>query len=780
MAKLKAGMNEEGRRSLLFKAGILYEQRGVLENSIKYFLEAKAHPQAVSIIERLGMDLIKKGRIGDLSEWLAALPRDTIQDNPWLLFYQAMTRQFMGGRENLIALQKAHTLFRQRGDTKGSLISLAQLIGSFIQTGIHLTPVEILIEEGEAAIQQSELNEYPYERAVLWYSIGLGRILGEGDIHKGIWACQNAHSIAKQLRDVSLQAYALCFSALGFVLLGEFSLADEARKKIEKVAEKSVYPEFNAIQLMVQCLLANHQGEFIKGQTLVEKLQVEIEKHGFVYMVPWTYEISGYLRAAQREFSEAEKTGKQYLSTAITFKNGLFKGLAYRLLGLIYLHKNDFEKAKEAIDHSIDAFSSEAPSKYHLHRAKIQMGLACAHLKEFRRADKELGEALRYFSSISSYISLAEIHFVLAFLKQDQGKREEAASHLRTAFKIAEERKYEYFYTLGTTYLIKACHLALELKVEEAMDYAIHLLSKRLTSLPEKELNQLSLHPDSRVRERVRDIRRMVHRSKVPPLRIQTLGEFQVFRGDSPIADSEWDRSQPKKLLKAIVSYGSQNIPREILMDEFWPEERPQAAERNFKTTLQRLRKSLEPFIHKDFGSSYIHLHDNIVSLDAELCHVDADRFLSLLKMAEEKQKKGDGKGAFPFYAEALEIYKGDFLPEELYASWTDKKREELRAKYIELLNKMASFHERQGSLKKAIDCYKKAIQVDPLIEESYQKLMSFHVNKGMYNEALRIYEDCKKALKRELKTQPDSTTTGIYKKILEKVGSSPRSTTRK
>ena len=158
---------------------------------------------------------------------------------------------------------------------------------------------------------------------------------------------------------------------------------------------------------------------------------------------------------------------------------------------------------------------------------------------------------------------------------------------------------------------------------------------------------------------------------------------------------------------------------------------------------------------------------------------MDADRFLSLLKMAEEKQKKGDGEGAFPFYAEALEIYKGDFLPEELYAPWPDKKREELRARYIELLNKMASLHERQGSLKKAMDCYKKAIQVDPLIEESYEKLMMFYSNKGMYNEALRIYEECKKALKKELRTQPDSTTTAIYQKILEKVRA-PRTAPRK
>jgi DNA-binding SARP family transcriptional activator len=91
----------------------------------------------------------------------------------------------------------------------------------------------------------------------------------------------------------------------------------------------------------------------------------------------------------------------------------------------------------------------------------------------------------------------------------------------------------------------------------------------------------------------------------------------------------------------------------------------------------------------------------------------------------------------------------------------------------------MASLYERQGVLKKAADCYKKAIQADPLLEESYQKLMAFYSSKGMYNEALRTYEHCKKALKRELKTQPDSTTTAIHEKILERVGS-PRSTRRK
>jgi ATP/maltotriose-dependent transcriptional regulator MalT/DNA-binding SARP family transcriptional activator len=772
-SKYLADTNAEERYSLNLKIGNLFKQRGELENSTKYFLEAKAYHQAASVIERFGMDLLQKGRGEDLSRWLLALPEDSIQDNPWLLFYLAMTKRFLGGRENLIALQKAHTLFKQEGDMRGTLISLAHLIERFVQTGIHLAPIEGLIEEGEAVLQQLESNEYPYERAVLWYSIGLGRILGEGDIRKGIWACQNAYSISKQLGDISLQAYALCFSAFGFVLLGEFSLADEARKKIEKVAEKSVYPEFNAIQLTVQCLLANHRGDFGKAEILVQKLQEEIEKHGFVYMVPWAYEISGYLRAAEGEFSEAEKIGKQYLNTALSMENSLLKGLAYRLLGLIYLHQKDFKKAREAINQSIHVFSTEAASKYHLNRAKIKLAMVCTHLKEYKMAEKALDEALQYFSSISSHISLAEIHLATAFLLYDQRKNADAAAHLRTGFKIAEDKKYEYLYNFGKKYLMKACLLALELKVEGAIDYAAYLLATRLSSVAEEKLKKLSNHPDSRVKEKAWEIRRKIHRSKAPPLRIETLGTFRLFHGGSLMEEDEWDRSQPKKLLKTIISYGDERVPKEIIIDELWPDESPSVAERNFKTTLQRLRKSLEPFILKDFGSSYIHLHNNIVFLDQELCHVDANRFSSLLKMAEEKGKRGDWKGAFSFYAEALEIYKGDFLPEELYAPWPDKKREELRAKYIELLNKMAKFHEKQGAMRKAVDCYKKAIQIDPLIEESYQKLMTFYSSKGAYNEALRMYEECKKALKKGLKSRPDETTDAIHKKIMERISTS-------
>ena len=99
-AKFMTSAGHEEQKPLLLKAGTLYDQRGELENSVKYFLEANAYPQAASVIARFGVVLLRKGRIEDLSKWLHALPNGTIQDSPWLFFYLAMTKRFQGERES--------------------------------------------------------------------------------------------------------------------------------------------------------------------------------------------------------------------------------------------------------------------------------------------------------------------------------------------------------------------------------------------------------------------------------------------------------------------------------------------------------------------------------------------------------------------------------------------------------------------------------------------------------------------------------------------------------
>ena len=100
-----------------------------------------------------------------------------------------------------------------------------------------------------------------------------------------------------------------------------------------------------------------------------------------------------------------------------------------------------------------------------------------------------------------------------------------------------------------------------------------------------------------------------------------------------------------------------QTIPKEVLIDDLWPEEDADAGEKNFKTALTRWGKSLEPTIDKEFGSSYVHLHGSLVSLDPRVCHVDAELFLALLRKGEEKEKAGDARAALSLFSEAARIF---------------------------------------------------------------------------------------------------------------------------
>lgn len=270
------------------------------------------------------------------------------------------------------------------------------------------------------------------------------------------------------------------------------------------------------------------------------------------------------------------------------------------------------------------------------------------------------------------------------------------------------------------------------------------------------------------VQRKALEINRAIHRSGVPRLMIRTFGGFVLFRDDTPLEESAWEAIQPKLLLKAIIAHRSHGVPKDVLIEALWPEVSPVSGERNFKVILHRLRKTLEPDMNKDFGSSYIHLRANLVSLDEELCRVDIDDFASLCRRGEQKREEGDIKSAVELFKQALELYSGDFLSEDLYASWAEPKRCELRERQISLLFEVGELLEKQGNLKTAHDYFRRVLTMDPTLEPAYQRLIVNYSNRGMRNAALKTYADCVQILRDELNTGPDPLTTSLYKKVLQ------------
>jgi DNA-binding SARP family transcriptional activator len=393
------------------------------------------------------------------------------------------------------------------------------------------------------------------------------------------------------------------------------------------------------------------------------------------------------------------------------------------------------------------------------------------HLGENVGDRQDLEEARAHFQEAGILHFLRETHLALALWEWEHGQKREAAAHLEAGQQIARERGYEANIILNREDLLQACILSLELGLEGCWDCAAQLLATRLADLSGPELARLSLHPNRKVADKAWEIRKTIQRTTLPHLRFQTLGGFRLWRGKTMVEDKEWEGHQPQLLLKAIIARGPKGVPKDVLMEDLWPETSPELAEMNFKVNLHRLRKTLEPAMDKMFGSSYVHLKANLVSLDPELCRVDVEEFTSLYKNGRKKEDGGEIKGAIFLYKQAMEIYDGDYLAEELYYTWAGEKREELRRKFIDLLYRLARLYEAQGSIMKAIDCYNKVVQADSLAEPAYRSLMLLLAQRGMRNAALRTYQDCKQSIKKILNMEPEEATTAIYRKILESVG---------
>ena len=75
---------------------------------------------------------------------------------------------------------------------------------------------------------------------------------------------------------------------------------------------------------------------------------------------------------------------------------------------------------------------------------------------------------------------------------------------------------------------------------------------------------------------------------------------------------------------------------------------------------------------------------------------------------------------------------------------------------------------EESGEYEKAADCYRKALEIDELVEEFYQRLIICYQSLGRKTEALSVYERCRKMLAAFMGIAPSAETTAIYKGILQ------------
>ncbi len=115
----------------------------------------------------------------------------------------------------------------------------------------------------------------------------------------------------------------------------------------------------------------------------------------------------------------------------------------------------------------------------------------------------------------------------------------------------------------------------------------------------------------------------------------------------------------------------------------------------------------------------------------------------------------------------ALNRYRGHFLEGES-APWALAYRERLRNHFLKMSERLGSLLEDQRDWPAAIDCYRRVIEIEPVAESFYRRLMTCHAQLGQRAEALTVFQRCRQSLLIHLGVSPTRETQALYQRLIE------------
>ncbi|MGD6833757.1 BTAD domain-containing putative transcriptional regulator [Sutcliffiella halmapala] len=250
-------------------------------------------------------------------------------------------------------------------------------------------------------------------------------------------------------------------------------------------------------------------------------------------------------------------------------------------------------------------------------------------------------------------------------------------------------------------------------------------------------------------------------------LKVQTLGGFRVWLGPKELDSKDWQRIKAKELLEYFVTKRKKQIVKDDIFVALWPNVPEKTVTRDFKVALNALNNALEPDRRARTEPFFIQRNGNTYGLNPSCGYVlDCMEFETLAHIGLDEKEPGK---ALTLLEKALELYKGDFLPEQKYADWCLNERERLLVYYLRCCEKIAQLLVAARSFDQAIHYCEKIIEKDATWEEAYRLLMFCYYQKNNRPQAMKWFAKCKTYLENELGVEPMSTTMQMYDMVLGK-----------
>ena len=233
---------------------------------------------------------------------------------------------------------------------------------------------------------------------------------------------------------------------------------------------------------------------------------------------------------------------------------------------------------------------------------------------------------------------------------------------------------------------------------------------------------------------------------------VLALGPVSVRIGDRTV-DGDWLQQRPGQTFRYLLAFRGGAARSEAIADALWPDRGP-AAMANVRYCIYKLREQLD-----DRGGSARSLILRTAGgyrIDPQRLVIDVDIFQSKVTAGLAAQRAQRPHAADAALAEALELYRDDFLSDDPYAEWAFTEREYLRGLAAKALGARARIALAEDRLEAASDCLLRLAQLEPFDSQVYQLLIGVCLRRGRRTEALRHYSALRFRLARAFGEKPD------------------------
>ena len=246
------------------------------------------------------------------------------------------------------------------------------------------------------------------------------------------------------------------------------------------------------------------------------------------------------------------------------------------------------------------------------------------------------------------------------------------------------------------------------------------------------------------------------------PLRIRTLGRFEVARDGAALEVHGKAQKKPLELLKALVALGSEGVESSRLAALLWPDADGDAAKASFDTTLYRLRKLLAL-------DTALVLAEGKLSVDRRQCWVDVWTFERVVREAEGTRAAADAPADDPVGP------SGERSSTRIPDTSSPRRRMPGGRSTCAIgcarssrgpCSGSASGCRRPGGGSEAVALYERTLELDNLAEALYRGVMICHRELGQPAAALQAYRRCRELLSVVLGLAPSAETEAVRRSL--------------